>query len=84
VATARWLAEVYEPLIESIPEEIFSRLEPAEVFHSMLEHRYLMAERLSSDVSNEVALDDYLQTVLQHQPAERQLSLDDNIGLDIS
>ena len=50
----------------------------------MLEHRYLMAERLSSDVSNEVALDDYLQTVLQHQPAERQLSLDDNIGLDIS
>ena len=75
VATARWLAEVYEPLIESIPDELTARLEPAELFHGMLEHRYFMAERLSADVTNEEALADYLESVLTHQPAERQLSL---------
>ena len=53
VATARWLAEVYQPIIDTIPDELRSRLEPAEVFHQLLEHRYLMAERRGEDVTNE-------------------------------
>ena len=64
VATARWLAEVYEPVIEAIPDELRSRLEPAEVFHQLLEHRYLMAERRGGDVTNEDALADYVESVL--------------------
>jgi hypothetical protein len=76
VATARWLAEVYEPIIETIPDELRSRLEPAEVFHQLLEHRYLMAEQRGEDVTNEVAMADYLDSVLSGSPKERQLRLD--------
>jgi hypothetical protein len=76
VATARWLAEVYQPTIDSIPEELRSHLEPAELFHQLLEHRYLMAERRGAEVRTSEALEDYLGGVLASTPEERQLRLD--------
>jgi len=76
VATARWLAEVYEPMIDTIPDDLRSRLEPAEVFHQLLEHRYLLAERRGEDVTNEEAMADYLRSVLAESPTERLLRLD--------
>ncbi len=76
VATARWLAEVYEPAIDAIPDDLRSHLEPAEVFHQLLEHRYLMAERRGGEVRTREALDDYLAGVLVLTPEERQLRLD--------
>jgi Domain of unknown function (DUF4032)/Lipopolysaccharide kinase (Kdo/WaaP) family len=76
VATARWLAEVYQPAIDSIPEDLRSHLEPAEIFHQLLEHRYLMAERRGQEVRTREALDDYLAEVLALTPEERQLRLD--------
>jgi hypothetical protein len=76
VATARWLAEVYQPTIDSIPDDLRSHLEPAEVFHQLLEHRYLMAERRGAEVRTSEALADYVAAVLALTPAERQLHLD--------
>lgn len=76
VATARWLAEVYQPTIDAIPKELRSHLEPAEVFHQLLEHRYLMAEERGAEVRTKEALDDYVAEVLTSTPAERQLHLD--------
>jgi len=87
VATARWLAEVYEPIVQAIPKDLRSHLEPAEVFHQFLEHRYLMAEREGREVSNDEAIDDYVAGVLATTPPERQLRLEidqpaDTVGLD--
>lgn len=76
VAAAKWLAEVYEPVVEGIPEELAERLEPAEVFHEVLEHRYYLAQQLERDVHNDEAMADYLGTVLSARPLERQLGLD--------
>ncbi|HSP29048.1 MAG TPA: DUF4032 domain-containing protein [Ilumatobacteraceae bacterium] len=76
VATARWLAEVYQPTIDSIPDDLRSHLEPAEVFHQLLEHRYLMAEERGAEVRTSEALEDYVAVVLALTPAERQLHLD--------
>jgi hypothetical protein len=76
VATARWLAEVYQPAIDSIPDDLRSHLEPAEIFHQLLEHRYLMAERRGEEVRTSEALYDYLGGVLALTPEERQLRLD--------
>jgi hypothetical protein len=73
VAAARWLADVYEPIVDAIPADLRSRLEPAEFFHQLLEHRYLMAERAGREVTTEEALDDYLGTILPSHPAEQQL-----------
>lgn len=73
VAAARWLAEVYEPIVAAIPSDLKGRLEPAEFFHQLLEHRYFMSERAHREISNAEALDDYLANVLPERPAEQQL-----------
>jgi hypothetical protein len=75
VATARWILDVYDPVVESIPDELRGNLEPAEVFHQFLEHRYLLAQRLGRDVPNDEAIASYLDSVLRPLPEERQLRL---------
>src|SRR6266699_3442764 len=44
VAANKWLAEVYEPVVGAIPAELRGRLDEAEIFHEVLEHRWLMSE----------------------------------------
>src|SRR3954452_2212154 len=41
-AAHRWLAEVYQPVIDAVPPELTGRLAPAEVFHEVLEHRWFL------------------------------------------
>ncbi len=87
VATARWLAEVYQPVVDAIPPDMRSHLEPPEIFHQLLEHRYLMAEKRGGEVRTQEALADYLAGVLLTTPQERQLRIDglapvDTVGLD--
>jgi len=81
IATARWLAEVYDPLVESVTSEDLAHLEPPELFHQMLERRYELSQRQGAEVTNEAALADLLAT-LDDRPEERQLSLDDDLPAD--
>lgn len=74
VGAARWLADVYEPVVESVPEDLLARLEPAEIFHHLLEHRYYLSEQQNQEVSHTDALASYLETILIKQPAERLLT----------
>lgn len=73
VGAARWLAEVFEPLVDSVPAPLRSRLDDAELFHQLLEHRYLLSERAQREVSNHEALADYVATILPSRPPERTL-----------
>lgn len=82
VGAARWLADVYDPLLESVPDELRERLEPAEIFHNLLVHRYFLAEQRQGIVENEEALADYLSSVLETQPTERQLDSSEALNLD--
>ena len=87
VATTRWLADVYQPVVDAIPADMRSHLEPPELFHQLLEHRYLMAEKRGAEVRTQDALADYLAGVLPAAPEERQLRLDadppaDTVGVD--
>lgn len=77
VAAARWLADIYEPVVESIPDSLLARLEPPEIFHHVLEHRYYMSEDRGGPVPRSDAVADYLSTVLPTQPLERQLDFPD-------
>jgi hypothetical protein len=81
-ATARWLAEVYQPVVDAIPDDMRSHLEPAELFHQLLEHRYLMAEKRGAEVRTEEALEDYLAGVLVAAPEEKQLRLGTDVPID--
>ncbi len=66
-----WLAKVYEPVTRGVPRELTAKLEPAEVFHEVLEHRWYMAERAQHDIPIQEALDDYVTQVLPGKPDER-------------
>src|SRR5262249_54445048 len=75
VAAVRWLDLRFEPIMRAIPDELFNRLEPAEIFHQLLEHRWYMAERTDHEVTLDQALADYL-ALLATAPDER-VQLDD-------
>jgi hypothetical protein len=68
-AARRWLAEVYEPVVRAVPEELAGRLEPAEVFHEVLEHRWFLSEQAGFDVGTWAAARSYVQNVLPRTPA---------------
>ncbi len=70
VAAARWLTEVYAPQIDAVPADLADRLEPAELFHELLEHRWFLSEQRGDAVSTEDALADYL-ALLETRPVER-------------
>jgi len=73
VVAARWMAEVYEPTVRAVPPELRGRLEPPELFHELLEHRYYLSERAGREIDNATALRSYVDTVLRHRPDERLL-----------
>ena len=71
VAAVRWLDLRFEPIIQSIPAELLNRLQAAEIFHQLLEHRWYMAEQAGHDVTLEEALADYTGAARDGAPVER-------------
>ncbi|MBD3782940.1 MAG: DUF4032 domain-containing protein [Micrococcales bacterium] len=71
IVAHEWLANVYEPVTRGVPRELVAKLEPAEVFHEVLEHRWYLAERAQHDIPITEALADYVATVLPGKPDER-------------
>ena len=65
-----WLTRVYEPITRSVPRELRAKLEPAELFHELLEHRWYLSERAGHDTSLEDTVADYVSTVLPGRPDE--------------
>ena len=66
-----WLADVFEPVIEAVPRELRGRLEPAEIFHEVLVHRWFLSEEANHDVGMDAATKSYIDTVLKFRPDER-------------
>ncbi|GAA4738064.1 DUF4032 domain-containing protein [Modestobacter marinus] len=70
VAGHRWLTEVYQPVVGAVPDELAGRLEPAEVFHEVLEHRWFLSEQAGFDVGTWAAVRSYVQHVLPRTPVQ--------------
>jgi tRNA A-37 threonylcarbamoyl transferase component Bud32 len=73
VAAVRWLDRVFEPVMAAIPAEMLDRLQPAEIFHQLLEHRWYMSEQTGLDLPLVNVLDDYLQLLADAPPERVQL-----------
>ncbi|MDQ1628472.1 MAG: hypothetical protein QOI54_2216 [Actinomycetota bacterium] len=67
----RWLTEVFNPVVSAVPRELRGKLEAAEIFHEVLEHRWFLAERLGRDVGLLPAARSYVEDVLTHKPDEK-------------
>ena len=65
-----WLTRVFEPVIRSVPESMGHKLEPAEVFHQVLEHRWYMSQQQARDVQLNEAVRDYVDNVLKFRRDE--------------
>ncbi|MBO0984503.1 DUF4032 domain-containing protein [Rathayibacter sp. ZW T2_19] len=65
-----WLAQVFEPVIRSIPRDLKGRLEPAEMFHQLLEHRWFMSQQQARDVPLAEAVTAYVNDILRHRRDE--------------
>jgi hypothetical protein len=72
-----WLTHVYEPVTRAVPRELTSRLQPAEVFHEVLEHRWYLSERAGHDIPINDAIRDYIRTILPAKPEEEAV-----VGVD--
>jgi hypothetical protein len=70
VVSHLWLTRVFEPVVRAVPENLDSKLEPAEVFHQVLEHRWFMSQGQSRDVPLNEAVRDYIENVLQFRRDE--------------
>ena len=77
VTAARWIAEIYEPIVSAVPPELRSKREPAQLFHWMLMRRYQMADELRREVYNDEALQSLLNEYLPLEPDERLLEHDE-------
>ena len=55
-----WLAKIYEPITRTVPRDLAGKLEPAELFHEVLEHRWYLSERAGHDMPIEDAIRDYV------------------------
>jgi hypothetical protein len=63
----KWLTEVFNPIVNSVPEEHVGRVEPAQLFHEVLEHRWYLSEAAGHDVGLDLACKTYISEVLPYR-----------------
>lgn len=68
-----WMRDVFEPVIAAVPPELAGKLEPAQIFHEFLDHRWYLAERAGHDIPNDEAIASYVHSVLPTKPDEAVL-----------
>jgi len=70
VAAHEWVVRVFEPVIRAIPKDLKGRLEPAEVFHQLLDHRWYLSQNEKRDVPLAEAVSSYVDNVLRDRRDE--------------
>lgn len=66
----QWLSRVFEPVVRSIPAELRAKLDPPELFHQVLEHRWYMSQARGRSVPLAEVLSSYIEDVLRHRRDE--------------
>ncbi|WJM14704.1 DUF4032 domain-containing protein [Microbacterium arborescens] len=65
-----WLTRVFEPVVLSVPWDLRAKLEPAELFHQVLEHRWYLSQTEGRSVPLAEVLSSYVENVLRHRRDE--------------
>ena len=73
IRDSEWLTRIYEPITRRVPAELRGRLEPAELFHEVLEHRWYLSEREQREVPIEEAIVHYVESILPTKRPEEVL-----------
>ena len=70
IVAHEWLSEQFEPVVSLVPPGMRDKLEPAEFYHEVLEHRWYLSEQAGYEVDIATAAEAYIQTVLHSLPDE--------------
>lgn len=76
IAAHQWLTEVFEPVVQAVPRELRGRLDAAQLYHEILEHRWYASERAGREVPMDEVVAHYVDEVLRDRPDEVVTLLD--------
>ena len=66
-----WLTSSFEPTVRAVPRDMRGKLEPAQLFHEVLDHRWYLSEAAGHDVPMPVATASYVKNVLPTKEDEK-------------
>ena len=70
LVASQWMHKIFEPIMAMIPPDATGKLEPAEVFHEILEHRWYLSEQAGFEISIQDTARDYIDRFLTAKPDE--------------
>jgi hypothetical protein len=70
IVAHKWLTDIYETVTSMVPAHLRGKLEPAEIFHEILVHRWYLSERAGHEVDIEETARSYIDNVLAGRPDE--------------
>jgi Domain of unknown function (DUF4032)/Lipopolysaccharide kinase (Kdo/WaaP) family len=70
IVAHEWVQKCFQPVVRAVPRELRGKLEPAEIFHEVLEHRWYLSEQAGQDIGLQEALYRYIRGVLPTKPDE--------------
>jgi hypothetical protein len=68
-----WLTEIFEPAVRGVPRDLRGKLEPAQIYHELLDHRWFMSQNEHRDVPMEEVTADYVRHILPDRPDEKAI-----------
>ncbi|MFE5341790.1 DUF4032 domain-containing protein [Isoptericola sp. NPDC056578] len=68
-----WSQNIFQPTIRAVPRELRRKLEPAQLFHEILDHRWFISEQAGRDVPMPEATASYVEHVLRHRRDEKAI-----------
>nr|VDG63523.1 Lipopolysaccharide kinase (Kdo/WaaP) family [Streptococcus thermophilus] len=68
-----WLVNRYDPIVALTPPALRAKLEPVQVFHEILDHRWFVSENESRYVPLDEAAQSYFRTILPARPDEARI-----------
>lgn len=63
VLAHRWVRDVFRPAVRAVPRELRGDTEPAQIYHEILEHRWMLSERAQRDVGLQATVEDYVASL---------------------
>lgn len=73
IVAHEWMRDVFEPIVTGVPPEMTRKLEPAQIFHEVLEHRWYLAQQAGHDIPLADVIDSYTRSVLPQKRDEAVL-----------
>jgi hypothetical protein len=77
VLAHRWVREVFRPTVRAVPQDLRGSMDPAELYHELLEHRWYLSEHAQHDIGLDIAVEDFVAHILPRVRKEMTPAADD-------